>query len=376
MANGRGGIQVIPTLNRFAGLQQGALNFVGGLERQFQNQQQLSDNQALIQFIQARQQGLTPEVPQFQTPQGAAGFAGFLGQQPTRIEQQQAQATLGLTQARTQALAAPKPLATSFQQVPDPVTGEITNALINTQTGNIIKSFGATEALTSKDKIQIAVTQAKEFRADPRIQNLQIVERSERGMQAALRQSTSPNVKSRIASDQTLGVLFQKMLDPTSVVRESEFARTPEGAALTNRLVGAAEQLVKGGLKLTNEDRNALVAMAVKLLNETKITANRAFSEFETRADEIGLNKRVIFGGAKPFSITESLPAQPGGVKNVIQQNLGLAPPGNVGLFDPNGRSFSVPPNMADSILQRPGFDRLSPQKESRRQELLRKRDQ
>ncbi len=80
MAN-RGGIQVLPTLDRFAGLRQGALNLVGGLEQQFQQRQQLSDNQALIQFIQARQQGLTPEVPQFATPQGAAGFAGFLGQQ-------------------------------------------------------------------------------------------------------------------------------------------------------------------------------------------------------------------------------------------------------------------------------------------------------
>lgn len=80
MANG---IQVLPPVNpnRFAGLQQGALNFVSGLNQQFQNRQQLSDNEALIQFIQARQQGLTPQVPQFQTAGGAGNFANLLGQQ-------------------------------------------------------------------------------------------------------------------------------------------------------------------------------------------------------------------------------------------------------------------------------------------------------
>ncbi len=81
MANGRGGIQVIPTLDRFAGLRQGALNLVGGLNQQFQQQQQISDNQALVNFMQQQQQGLIPQVPQFQTPQGSAAFAGFLGQQ-------------------------------------------------------------------------------------------------------------------------------------------------------------------------------------------------------------------------------------------------------------------------------------------------------
>jgi len=157
--------------------------------------------------------------------------------------------------------------------------------------------------LSTADKTKLAVSQAKEFRADPRIKNFQIIERSERGMQAALKQAISPNVKSRIASDQALGVLFQKMLDPESVVRESEFARTPEGAAAINRLLAIAPQLRLGGLRLLDEDRQALVEMAQKLLNEAKISANRAFDEFETRANEIGLNKKIIFGGAKKFDI-------------------------------------------------------------------------
>jgi hypothetical protein len=197
---------------------------------------------------------------------------------------------------------------------------------------NIISEAGQAGALDPADKAKLAVAQSKEFRTDKRVQDLQIIERSERGMEAALRQSKT--AKSRIASDQALGVLFQKMLDPTSVVRESEFARTPQGASIINRMQGAAEQLVKGGLKLKDEDREALVEMGRTLLLEAKKTANTAFDEFDTRATELGLNKKVVFGGRKKFDIDE----EPD--------------------FDLN--------------LKRPNAP-LSPQEETRRQELLRK---
>lgn len=311
MANG---IQVLPPVNpnRFAGLQGFAQNLVGGLTQQFQRKTRA---QELTELARKLQSG---------APFGPSGFTDPLVAQLelNAIQQQQAPRpgfTLGPGQERfgpggqpiAQVPTAAKPRATSFQQIPDPATGQVTNALVDSQTGDIIKNFGATGALSPKDKIQISVTQAKEFRADPRIKNLQIIERSERGMQAALKQATSPNVKSRIASDQALGVLFQKMLDPESVVRESEFARTPEGAAAINRILAIAPQLRLGGLRLLDEDRNALAAMATKLLTEAKITANKAFSEFEIRADEIGLNKKVVFGGAKPFDITGQVDQPP-----------------------------------------------------------------
>jgi hypothetical protein len=166
-----------------------------------------------------------------------------------------------------------------------------------------MRLIGREEDLSLAEKKKLAVNESKAFRADKRIQNLHIIERSERGMQAALELATSPDVKSRIASDQALGVLFQKMLDPESVVRESEYARTPEGASAMNRLLAIAPQLRIGGLRLMDEDRQALVTMAQRLLDEAKITANKAFAEFNTRATELGLNKKVIFGGAKPFEI-------------------------------------------------------------------------
>ena len=294
------------------------------------------DITALQQFALNQQRmnlaGVLPSNLIFPTPRSTAGaglFGNFL------LQQQQAAAgegvqdpfTLGPGQQRftgggqpiARVPVAPTPISGSFQQIADPVTGKQINALVNPETGNIIKKFGTVEqGLSSKDKIQVAVTQAKEFRTDPRIKNLNIIERSERGMQSALKLATAPGVKSRIASDQALGVLFQKMLDPESVVRESEFARTPEGAAAINRLLAIAPQLRLGGLRLLDEDRQALVTMAQKLLQEAKITANRAFDEFEIRANEIGLNKKIVFGGAKKFDIANVKPTiTPTGTNNL-----------------------------------------------------------
>jgi|TARA_Y100000310_G_scaffold84459_3_gene81368 hypothetical protein len=52
---------------------------------------------------------------------------------------------------------------------------------------------------------------------------------------------------------QALGVAFQKLLDPGSVVRESEFDRTTKGQPLWETLKGQWEKLEAGGLGLTEK---------------------------------------------------------------------------------------------------------------------------
>lgn len=337
-----------------------------GLQRQAQQQQQAQrqDLVGLSQAIQQGQQGgnLAQLLGNFQpqSNQGAQALfnltSQLTGSQGDPFTLSQGQTRFGAGGQEIASVAPePEPIKPRAGALQVARTGDESGLDAGTvfqadPQGNVkIISEPGGEALSKADRSKIAITQAKEFRTDERIKNLQIVERSERGMAAALKQSTSPNVKSRIASDQVLGVLFQKMLDPTSVVRESEFARTPEGAALVNRLLGGAEQIVKGGLKLTNEDRTALVAMAQKLLDEAKITANTAFSEFEVRADELNLNKKIVFGGSKPFDI-QAHTTQPTDIVDTVRQNIqqGVAVDGQV----------------------------RTPQQEARMQELLNKRGQ
>jgi hypothetical protein len=67
-----------------------------------------------------------------------------------------------------------------------------------------------------------------------------------------------------IAVDQALITLFNKMMDPTSVVRESEYARTPGDMAMMSRAKGAVAKVTEGGAGLTDPEREAIFEMATK----------------------------------------------------------------------------------------------------------------
>lgn len=65
---------------------------------------------------------------------------------------------------------------------------------------------------------------------------------------------------------QAVLVTFQKILDPTSVVRESEYARTAAGQAFMDRIQGYTERLAQGGAGLTDADMAAMVESAKQML--------------------------------------------------------------------------------------------------------------
>lgn len=69
----------------------------------------------------------------------------------------------------------------------------------------------------------------------------------------------------RTGADQALIQMFNKLLDPSSVVRESEYDRTPENAPVLNRILGKWDQFKQGGVSFTDEDRKALFDMATDL---------------------------------------------------------------------------------------------------------------
>lgn len=151
-----------------------------------------------------------------------------------------------------------------------------------------------------------ATSLRKEFDASKVFKDYQTIERSVDGLERAFMLSTAPDTKSLIASDQALGVMFQKMLDPDSVVRESEYARTPEGAALVNRVKAQIPKLQKGGLALDDEDRAALVEMARALLEGGKKQYNNHYERFENIVNAYQIPPNLVFGGLKKFGVSEN----------------------------------------------------------------------
>lgn len=118
---------------------------------------------------------------------------------------------------------------------------------------------------------------------------------------------------------QTVLVTFQKILDPPSVVRESEYARSASGLALIERVKGAYEQLLKGGAgvsvsqleKFADVARQAARAQASgysqavqerigKTADRYKIPRELVFEEFDFNFNAPGGAPAMPGGGAEP----------------------------------------------------------------------------
>lgn len=100
----------------------------------------------------------------------------------------------------------------------------------------------------------------KEFRSSPQWQSNYLTNVQVSRADAAMKK-LSEDPQNMIATDQTLIMVMNKMLDEDSVVRESEYARTPENLSFINRMKGKYGKLKEGGAGLTDEDRRALYDM-------------------------------------------------------------------------------------------------------------------
>ncbi|KKN77241.1 hypothetical protein LCGC14_0362190 [marine sediment metagenome] len=170
-----------------------------------------------------------------------------------------------------------------------------------------------------------ANTLRKEFNADPVVKNNEIISTQLGIIEQAFDQATNPltSNESRIASDQALVISFNKMLDPTSVVRESEFERTPLQAALLNRFLSQPDKAKKGGLAITDADRKAILDMAKRAARETSRRFNRAFDRFNNLANTFGVEPGKIFGGITRSGTLEDIPQVNPSRDNLTPQDLG-----------------------------------------------------
>lgn len=156
----------------------------------------------------------------------------------------------------------------------------------------------------------------KQFYGNPVVKDYNDVAGKYKIMEQALTESrTSKNLA---AVDQALITLFNKMTDPQSVVRESEYARTPGDLALMNRIKGKAEKIMKGGAGLTADDRNALVTMGKKFYGVYQSRYLEKEDEYRGYAELQGVNPDLVI---RPLSKTKGGPA-PAAERNNNPLNL------------------------------------------------------
>lgn len=107
--------------------------------------------------------------------------------------------------------------------------------------------------------------------------------------------------------DQALISLFNKITDPASVVRESEFNRTAESLGILDRVRALPQKIKEGGAGLTDQNRADLVMISRALTEggERKFISSRNTALNKTRGlnvpdqftfSQLGLNDEGTFG--------------------------------------------------------------------------------
>lgn len=106
--------------------------------------------------------------------------------------------------------------------------------------------------------------------------------------------------------DQALITTYNKILDPDSVVRESEYSRTPEGAALIRRIEGRLEQYTKGGVAFTDAERKDLLDTAEALFASSEATYKETEDFYKGIVKRRGGDVGDVFKGSEPAPKTDN----------------------------------------------------------------------
>ena len=112
------------------------------------------------------------------------------------------------------------------------------------------------------------------------------------------------------AGDVALVTQFRKLLDPTSVVRESEFAQTAEAGGLINKLQTELAKAKGEGL-LTPEMRAEIVTLGRELMRKADGFERKRREDIDYRADLLGLDKKAIYGVGVAGEMPTDLPDYP-----------------------------------------------------------------
>lgn len=187
----------------------------------------------------------------------------------------------------------------------------------------------------------------KEFESRKAVKDYRVVEGSISAVRKVWEDYINPNVtdaekkNSRQFLDQSLIILFNKTLDPGSVVRESEFARTPEMQGLLNRMKGFFPKLKEGGTTLIDSEREALVNTLLQIADGRYTNFKKDADFFTTEAEKSGIQdpSRVVsdynlpspnFAKYTTFNTTGNLPPvddkpEDDGSEGVVSQIKNLA---------------------------------------------------
>jgi len=172
----------------------------------------------------------------------------------------------------------------------------------------VISDVSTTVKVDTGNRFKDAVTLRKEFNNLPEIKEYNTMQSKFASMEKAMAESRRSN--NLVAVDQALISLYNKLTDPSSVVRESEYARTAENIPLLNQIKGKADKVMRGGAGLTNAEREALMRMARLMKQGYEDIRRRRVVEYHSYATDYGIDPKTVIrdvgesGGSTPKRMT------------------------------------------------------------------------
>ncbi len=148
------------------------------------------------------------------------------------------------------------------------------------------------KGITQAGAATLAHQLRSEMKNNPYVKDFQDLNNKYGVMEKAMEVSKKTN--NFVAVDQALITLYNKMTDPSSVVRESEYVRTPENLSLWHRFMGKIEKYGMGGAGITQEDRQALIDMATQFHDSYAVNYDETVQSYKELAAETGLSEKLI----------------------------------------------------------------------------------
>lgn len=144
-----------------------------------------------------------------------------------------------------------------------------------------------------KPTLNNILSMANHFDTLPEVKNFKEIDRQFNNVATTYNAYVKGEINAN-AADQTLVTTLNKILDPTSVVRESEFARTAAGQAAMAKIQGYADKITKGGSGLTDAERQDLYN-TMKLMRESAYATYKGTADIYTEmANRYGINPNDI----------------------------------------------------------------------------------
>lgn len=201
--------------------------------------------------------------------------------------------------------------STAFTASPEGIDNAFKRARATAEAGQLGKVAGETAAAGGVNPVtsQIVSDLRNEFLARKEIAGVSGLYQNWKKANSAFDDYKSGKA-SPYEVDQSLGYFASKALDPNSVVMPGEFDRFAKGLGLQSAQA-LAEQLINGGLKLTDDQRKALVNIVNRGYDSAKEGALPVYNFYRNQSTKKGQDPEDVTGMYDYIFAKPPLPAQP-----------------------------------------------------------------